>query len=256
MAANPPRRQHLPRRARGPVYARPRLVRDPGECWFYHTMDLPGIGTVNGDWDLRSRFDEYIGHVALAGKTMLDVGTASGFLTFAAEKRGADVVSFDAASAEQINCLPGSDQRDGLAKELEAIKNSYRLAHRLLGSRARVIYGELARLAGQAPICDVVLVAQILVHLRDPLEALRQASLLARETLIVVECAIAAEFPSATFLGQERTRGWWVLTDSLYKTWLDMCGFDLVSAAPAVYVGAGSEHTVWTFVARRRMAAR
>ena len=31
------------------------------ECHFYHSMDLPGIGSIEGDWDLRGKFDEYIG---------------------------------------------------------------------------------------------------------------------------------------------------------------------------------------------------
>jgi hypothetical protein len=35
---------------------------------WYHSMDLPGIGPVEGAWDLRGRFDDYIGHVDLAGK--------------------------------------------------------------------------------------------------------------------------------------------------------------------------------------------
>jgi 2-polyprenyl-3-methyl-5-hydroxy-6-metoxy-1,4-benzoquinol methylase len=92
------------------------------DCWFYHTMDLPDVGTVTGSWDLRGRFDEYVGHVPLAGKTFLDVGTASGFLSFEAEKRGADVVSFDAASADVIDSFPDSS-RPTLPAELEAIKN-------------------------------------------------------------------------------------------------------------------------------------
>jgi len=38
-------------------------------------MDLPELGTVNdfGSWDLRGRFDEYVGNVDLAGNTLLDV---------------------------------------------------------------------------------------------------------------------------------------------------------------------------------------
>jgi 2-polyprenyl-3-methyl-5-hydroxy-6-metoxy-1,4-benzoquinol methylase len=69
------------------------------DCWFYHVMDLPGLGTVNhfGRWDLRGRFDEYTGFIPVAGRTLVDVGSASGFLTFEAEKRGAVVTSFDVA---------------------------------------------------------------------------------------------------------------------------------------------------------------
>ena len=65
-----------------------RDVRHVDDCFFYHTLDLPGIGLVEGQWDLRGRFDDYIGDVDLRDKTVLDVGTANGFLTFEAEKRG------------------------------------------------------------------------------------------------------------------------------------------------------------------------
>ncbi len=70
------------------------------ECWFYHVMDLPGLGTIEhpGSWDLRGRFDEYIAHTPISGKTLVDVGTASGFLSFEAEKRGAIVTSLPPAT--------------------------------------------------------------------------------------------------------------------------------------------------------------
>ncbi len=34
------------------VYTRPRMVNDIKDCYFYHTMDLPGLGRIEGDWDL------------------------------------------------------------------------------------------------------------------------------------------------------------------------------------------------------------
>src|SRR5947208_16942976 len=35
------------------VYATPRVVTDLADCYFYHTTDIPGVGTVRGEWDLR-----------------------------------------------------------------------------------------------------------------------------------------------------------------------------------------------------------
>jgi hypothetical protein len=58
-------------------------------CDFYHVMDLPGVGQVGGQWDLRGRVDDYLGHVELRGKRILEIGPASGFLTVEMEKRGA-----------------------------------------------------------------------------------------------------------------------------------------------------------------------
>jgi 2-polyprenyl-3-methyl-5-hydroxy-6-metoxy-1,4-benzoquinol methylase len=42
-------------------------------------------------------------HTPIAGKTLLGVGTASGFLTFEAEKRGAQVTNFDVPSGDTAN---------------------------------------------------------------------------------------------------------------------------------------------------------
>jgi hypothetical protein len=35
------------------IYAQPRSVTDPESCIFYHTIDIPGYGTMKGEWDLR-----------------------------------------------------------------------------------------------------------------------------------------------------------------------------------------------------------
>jgi hypothetical protein len=56
-------------------------------------MDLPDVGTVTGSWDLRGRFEEYVGTRPSCREAFPDVGTASGFLIFEAEKRGADGVT-------------------------------------------------------------------------------------------------------------------------------------------------------------------
>ena len=39
------------------LYAQPRHVESLDDCWFYHTTDVPGHGTVPGNWDLRGRVE-------------------------------------------------------------------------------------------------------------------------------------------------------------------------------------------------------
>jgi 2-polyprenyl-3-methyl-5-hydroxy-6-metoxy-1,4-benzoquinol methylase len=70
-------------------------VESAADCDFYHVMELPGVGRVGDQWDLRGTVDAYLGDFDFQGKRALDVGAASGFLTFEMEKRGASVVSFD-----------------------------------------------------------------------------------------------------------------------------------------------------------------
>jgi hypothetical protein len=46
---------------------RPRYVDRLEDCFFYHAMELPGFGLVRAHWDLRGRFDDYVGGLAVAG---------------------------------------------------------------------------------------------------------------------------------------------------------------------------------------------
>lgn len=176
------------------------------DCIFYHSIDLPGLGTQHGEWDLRGRFTDYIANEPIGGASLLDVGTASGFLTFEAERHGAMVTSFDADSVACWRGLPiagASDKiyRDGTASLHEyfrGIRNSYRLSHRLLQSRANVVYGDIYDLKPDLGIFDVVLVGQVLVHLRDGISALEAAASVCGRTMIIV--AGCLESPEAVGL--------------------------------------------------------
>src|SRR5437762_8211882 len=91
--------------------ASPRFVDSLDDCFFYHTIDLPEFGLVRGQWDLRGRFDDYLGGVSVAGKSVLDVGTATGFLSFESERLGASrVVSCDMGDARQQTFIPFKDK--------------------------------------------------------------------------------------------------------------------------------------------------
>src|SRR5262245_43660718 len=89
------------------LFATPRHVESIEECYFYHTMELPNLGVQHGHWDLRNRFRDYTGAVDVAGKSVLDIGTATGFLSFEAERFGAThVVSFDMSDVRQQIFVP------------------------------------------------------------------------------------------------------------------------------------------------------
>lgn len=228
------------------------------DCYFYHSMDIPGIGPVRGDWDLRGRFDEYTGHVPMAGKTVLDVGAASGFLSMEAEQRGAIVTSFDADGSHQYQFLPNATGTEVFPLAFKKMRNSYLLAHRAFRSKARAIYGDIYKLSELAPPSDIVLVAQILVHLNNPLEVIRQASLLAKERLIIAEGSFDANQPLAVFLGTPPL-SWWHFSNALYRQTLDMLGFRVIQESKSAYICNDPRYPpsvdVWTFVAERLPSA-
>jgi Methyltransferase domain len=174
------------------IYAEPRVVTDMSECLFYHTMELPGYGTVEGLFDLRAGAREYLGGIDLAGKRVLEIGTANGFLCFHMERCGAEVVAYDLSDAERWDFVPFADGRAAGAEREhwangDKLRNAYWLAHRLYGSRARVVYGTVYDVPAAIGPVDVTTFGCVLLHLRDPVRALERALALTREQVVVTE---------------------------------------------------------------------
>ncbi len=128
------------------IFATPRKEEDLADCYFYHTMELPGRGVIEGqDWDLRGRVDEYLGNVDFAGQRVLEIGPASGFLTFEMEKRGADVISVEVTDEHGWDFVPYPElqsrrlaiQSEGLLRRcLQFAGGAGRIRHRHHGSGA------------------------------------------------------------------------------------------------------------------------
>ena len=229
--------------------AKPRHVENPDDCFFYHTMDLPGWGEVRGHWDLRGRFDEYIGGVDLAGKSVIDVGTATGFLSFAAEQSGAArVLSFDIADARQQTFLPFKDKlysrdparwAEEYGAEIERWKNSYWLCHRLLDSKAEVYYGNIYELPGELGQFDVAIVGSVLEHLSDQITALASIARLVKETIVIVSPMIETADRIASFGAladhPENDFTWWIYSEGVYREVFKMLGFSIARITKAEY---------------------
>lgn len=235
-------------------------------CHFYHALDLPGIGAVAGDWDLRGRFEEYVGRVDLHGKRVLDVGTASGFLTWETEKRGAEVVSFDLDGAHRQYLLPFKDsiycrdRTESIRQRNEyfnAMKRSYWLAHRLLGSRAQVYYGDVENLPPALGRFDVAFVCSILEHLRDQIAPLESIARLVSERLVLTGPILETEEPIAMFAGDperaEANYSFWSYSIGTYRHILKMLGFEIEAVTSGTYrcVLFGSEPEIQTIIAVR-----
>jgi hypothetical protein len=167
-------------------------------------MDLPGHGVVGGQWDLRGREEDYLGGVSLQGKRVLELGTASGHLCRYMESQGADVVGFDLPAGELWNLVPfvGFDldaYKPVVNQKIERLKNGWWFAHQLLGSRAKVVYGNIYDIPESIGPVDVATFGAILLHLRDPFQALHSALRLTRETAIVTE--VHPDQPAGSKLG-------------------------------------------------------
>ena len=118
---------------------------EPADCFFYHCMDIPNVGEVGTQWDIRNVVEQYLGETDFNGKRVLDVGAASGFLSFEMEKRGAEVVSFDMSESANWNLVPhySIDDWDNKLASIQEwnrkLKNAYWFTHEKLNSKAKVL---------------------------------------------------------------------------------------------------------------------
>jgi hypothetical protein len=221
-------------------YATPRLVTDPAECYFYHSIELPGLGVMPGTWDLRDGLDDYLGYVSFEDRRVLDVGAANGLLSFHVESRGAaDVVGIDLDPTHQWDLVPFAGwtelaaTRPGHAQMIERLNNAYWLGHRLLGSRARVVYSTAYTIPERIGPVDIAVYGSVLLHLRDPFLALERGLRLTRELVIVTEVLRGQTVPTAEpYLGFlpdgetcEPKDTWWDLRPELIVRILRVLGF-------------------------------
>lgn len=218
-------------------YAPPRVVNDAKDCYFYHSMNIPGHGEVNGDWDLRQSMPAYLGNFDFRGKRVLDIGAASGFLSFTMEKYGAEVVSFDMEDGAQWDLVPHhtvAHKLDSLRLETREthrrLTNGYWFAHRRLNSKAKVYYGNVYDLPLELGEFDVVVFGMILGHLRDPFQAMYSASRLCRGSIVVanqatpIKGAVGKFMPSAK---NQELMAWWRLTPECLQQMLGILGFEI-----------------------------
>lgn len=237
------------------AFAAPRLVKSPTDCFFYHRFEVPGYGVLGGDWDLRNSVDQYLGNVDFRGKRVLDMGAASGFLTFEMEKRGAEVVSYDIRTGSDWDIVPHYKLRNELREirrkadvSINQLKNAYWFCHREYDSKAKAVYANIYDLPEIGEF-DVVVYGLILTHLRDPFQALYQGARLSKKTVIVTGSFSLTENPQSTFRPNAAdtsnlgVKGWWLLSIGTIRRMLGVLGFEIaeVVTAKVECLAAGSE---------------
>ena len=230
------------------IYAIPKVVNDINDCYFYHTMDIPGYGCLEGEWDLRKSANKYLGGVNFGGKRVLEIGTASGFLCFYMENNGADVVAFDLSKEHSLDSVPYTRIQNKMEEEnsnrsmIERLNNSFWLSHAAYNSNAKAVYGSVYKIPENIGEFDISTFGCILLHLRDPFLALQNALKLTKETVIVTD-VIPKRFSfhlllsklglsDMMFLPQfnkgEPKIGWWFLPPEIIKKFISVLGFEQI----------------------------
>lgn len=174
------------------IFATPRPVESIDECFFYHTMDVPGYGIRPGQWDLRNTIDDYLGRLDFKGKRVLDVGTADGFICFHVEQSGAASIGYDLSERDMWDLVPFAQYdyhayADTNHVHIQQMNNAFWLAHRAFNSKAKMVYGTVYTIPREIGAVDISIFGSLLLHVRDPFAALQSALAITTETVIVAE---------------------------------------------------------------------
>lgn len=159
------------------------------ECHFYHTIELPGYGEIPGMFDLRATTDTYLGGIPLDGRRVLEVGPASGYLTFYMESQGAEVVALELPAGDEWDIVPYATAdlvtyRQRRRRLQRRIRNSFLFAHHTLNSKAKVAFGTVYAPPENLGTFDLCTFGMVLLHVRDPFRALQSILPLVDEVVI------------------------------------------------------------------------
>jgi O-methyltransferase len=243
------------------IFATPRKVEDVVDCYFYHTMELPGHGVIEGrDWDLRGRVDEYLGNVDFGDQRVLEIGPASGFLTFEMEKRGGDVVSVEVTEEHGWDFVPYPIQRleEVLGPRrlvMQQLKNSYWFSHAAHRSNAKVYYGDVYNLPAALGQFDIAVMGAVLLHCRDPLRIVEQCGKMAR--LLIITDMFYPDLEGAPVCSLAPTpqnflwHTWWHFSTQFFTQFLAVMGFNTSEILQHQQRHRGKAYMLFTIVGRK-----
>ena len=245
------------------LYATPRDVRTAGDCYWYHTMNIPGLGRVEGEWDLSRDPAAYLGRTDFRGMRVLEVGPASGFLSFWMERAGAEVVSVDVAEDFVFDVVPfaGMDRKalsDGFVGAQRQVQNGYWLAHRAFGSRNRVHYGSGYRIPAELGQFDIGLLASVLLHNANPIAMIDQVAQRVRRRLIIADLCHdeipGSALPTIQFypsVGNGVWHTWWRFSEPFFVEVLKVMGFPNTTVSRSVQPYRGNPYAISTVIGER-----
>ena len=189
---------------------------DVSRFYWYHTVDLGGGLITPGLYDYRDKLDCFGFPSDMAGKTVLDVGPATGFFAFEFERRGARVTTAELPSLLDLDRFPGQDVENSLRKiermiypdgdgrlrsmrreETERdlywnlLEGPFQFCRERLRSAAErrycTVYDVSLEALGAARPFDMVFVGDVLVHTLYPMKALAAAASVCAGTLVLAQ---------------------------------------------------------------------
>jgi O-methyltransferase len=240
-----------------------RVVTDQSLCDFYHVSELPDGELTPGQWDLRATANEYLGNTDFTGKRVLEIGPASGFLTFHMERRGASVTCIEPPLHNVWDFVPqagvdlASVKRD-FVRHQDRLRNSFWYLHRLYGSQAECYEADAYRIPEPMQPFDIGLLTSVLLHVSSPVRMLEALANVVADKIIIVEGyfeeiasqPVARLVPSTT---NQVTNGWWDFSPKFFEQYLPVLGFanTVMTRHRDLYADLNQHWELFTIVATR-----
>jgi len=221
-------------------YEKPWPMAEHDQLHFYHTMTFPDGETCAGHWTLPD-INTYLGSYDINGKTVLDVGTASGYIAFNVEKAGAsEVTGLDMKSQRSEfrfvpfaqNMLDVHSTLDAWEAGLIQQKKAWWYGWYKFKSKAHCIYAPIIDLYESKKMYDVVIAGALLEHISDPVYAIGALAQVAREAIILPFTNVLPDEdmcmkPWTDWENPDLFFTWWKLSVGLYRRIFDNLNFDV-----------------------------
>jgi tRNA (mo5U34)-methyltransferase len=223
------------------------------ELNWYHTFDLPGGHTTVAFFDHRTFVQKLPIPADLSGQRCLDVGAADGFFGFEMARRGAsEVVSLDLADLTQSDFRGATAVEDrGLEPHLGRANRCFSFVKEATGLDVDRVDGSVYDLPDLGlGTFDLVFIGNLLLHLQDPIRALRAAAAVTRGQLLSVEpitmtqTLLRPRTPTAEFaMGHDMT--FWVFNKAGHRALLEAAGFAVERTGGPILQPLGRSMEQW-----------
>lgn len=215
--------------------------------YWYHSYYFDNGFIQRGDYDIGQDIADYGFPQSMAGMSVLDIGTGSGWFATYFEQLGAEVTVTDARGYCDFDvfgrdCYPSVSlekpapdrvQPDGKSVYYSPVSKGFWIMKDILGLKATYVNARVYEICPDmfgGKKFDLVFMGSVLMHLRDPIGALMAAHSVCKHQLIATTYFLENPFgEGAPFMKMREDAGdgisWWIPNRACLIQWLKAAGF-------------------------------